>query len=103
MSNTVHTERAAKNLHDSIEALKLERDDLDEHIGTLTEALQSMTGEKRGPGRPPGSKNKTKATKTKKATKAAKGKKNWSPEARAAAAQRMKKIWAQRRRRNATK
>lgn len=116
-------DKVAKELRSALETMKAERDDLNEKIGMM-EQMISKLGVKRGPGRPPGSgtkkrrgrppgsKNKTtkrgpgrppgsgkkKATSKKTASKKTGEKKtrNWSPAARKAAAERMKKIWADR-------
>lgn len=93
---TRNTDKAVKSLKDAILALRKEREEIDERISAMEETLQVISGTKRGPGRPPGSKNKKKpmaATRSKK-----KVKRNWSPAARKAASDRMKKIWADRRR-----
>jgi hypothetical protein len=78
---------------DTILALLIgERDKLNRAI----EALGAPTGKRRG--RPPGSKNATAATEpTAAPAKTARKKRNFSPEQRAAAAKRMKAMWAKRR------
>ena len=76
-----------------------ERDELDHRIALMQETVALLEGAKRGPGRPPGSKNKATADNGASASRASKKKKrNWSPEARAAAAERMRKTWRKRKR-----
>lgn len=93
---TRNTDKAVKSLKDAIIALRKEREEIEERIHAMEETLQVISGTKRGPGRPPGSKNKKPVGATRTSKK--KVKRNWSPAARKAASDRMKKIWAERRR-----
>ncbi len=99
-------QNVAQTLKTTIAELQEERDEVNAKIDALKSALAVLGGspaaKKRRPGRPKGSKNKAateektseiKASK-KKTTKRKKAK--WSPEQKAAAAERMKKYWAQR-------
>ena len=61
-------------------------------ISILEDTLAKLGGAKRGPGRPKGSGAKAAGS----ATKAARKKPHWSPEARKAAKERMQKYWADR-------
>lgn len=84
--------------------MKEERAELDEKIELLEKTLAKFgVKTRRGPGRPKGSKNRRgpgrpPGSGKKKATKKTKKKvtRNWTPEKREAARQRMKKIWAER-------
>ena len=103
ISMSTHTNKAIESLEAAVAALKEERDSLDEQIKAMNDAIAQLGGKaaRRGPGRPPGrkkpgpkpgSKRKTKAA----ATSSKKKKRNWSPAARKAASERMKKRWADR-------
>ena len=83
--------RIAKELKTAIEELRTERDQIDNKIGAMEQALREL-GVKRGPGRPRGSGKKV-ASPTARKSKVTR---NWSPEARRAAAERMRKYWAER-------
>ena len=87
------TARIAKELRTAIDELRDEREQIDTKIGAMEQALREL-GVKRGPGRPKGSGKKV--TTTKRASSKKKSTRNWSPEARKAAAERMKKYWADR-------
>ena len=85
------TEKVAQELQSAIDALTAERDELDEQISILQDTLNKLQG-KRGGGR--GRKKKVAKTTAKKAgtkKKATRKKPHWSPEAKKAAADRMKK------------
>jgi hypothetical protein len=83
----VDTDRLAKDLRKHLASLQEQRDKLDSDIGRLETALAAL-GVKRGPGRPKGSKNKGAV---------ARRKPNWSPDKRREVSERMKKYWADRR------
>jgi len=86
----VDTARIAKELRSALDELRSERDEISSKIGAMESALREL-GVKRGPGRPKGSgKKPAAAASSKKVTR------NWSPEARRAAAERMKKYWSDR-------
>ncbi len=87
------TAKIAKELRSAIDELKDERSVIENKIGAMEQALREL-GVKRGPGRPRGSSNKTVVSKRSAAKK--KVSRNWSPEARRAAAERMRKYWADR-------
>lgn len=91
----VDTGKIAREIRKAIQVLEQERDELDGTIANMQDALSKL-GVKRGPGRPKGSRNKAKAKSGSKPAKKAKGRKkpNWSPAAKAAAAERMRKYWA---------
>ena len=93
---TRNTDKAVKSLKDAILALRKEREEIDERITAMEETLQVISGTRRGPGRPPGSKNKKKRMAVSSTRAKKKVKRNWSPAARKAASDRMKKIWADR-------
>jgi len=99
---SVNTEAATKAMKEAVGHLKAERSELDVRIAFIEGEISKMNGSgsiRRGPGRPPGSKNKPKAAaKTMASGTKKKKKRNWSPEARAAAAERMRKTWAKRKR-----
>lgn len=99
-------QNVAQTLKITVAELQEERDEITTQIEALKSALQALGSspapKKRGPGRPKGSKNKTgteenttevKATKVKTAKKK---RPKWSPEQKAAAAERMRKYWAKR-------
>ncbi len=105
-------DKVAKELRSALDTMKAEREELDEKI-QMMEQMLSKLGVKRGPGRPPGSPNKKRRGRPpgsknkrgpgrppgsgkKKAATKKKTTRNWSPAARKAAAERMKKIWADR-------
>lgn len=95
------TGKIASQLRSAIDELRTERDEIENKIGAMEQALREL-GVKRGPGRPRGSgKKAVTASPDGKNGKIGKdGKKvtkNWSPEARKAAAERMKRYWAERR------
>ncbi len=99
-------ENVAQTLKASIVDLQEEREKVNTKIDALRSVLASLDAapapKKRGPGRPKGSKNKTTepvavAPKTRKKRKRAK----WTPEQKAAAAERMRKYWANRNQGNA--
>lgn len=92
-------DKVSKELQNAIDALKRERDELDEKIELMEETLNKLGGERRGPGRPP-KKGASKKAKTAKAAGRKRKKPNWSPEARRAASERMRKYWEQRRKEN---
>lgn len=110
-------DKVAKELRSALDTMKAERDELDQHIQELESMLSKLGAPiKRGPGRPKGSTNKkrgpTKAKRgpgrppgsgKKKKTTKKKSERNWSPAARKAAAERMKKIWADRRKKSGSK
>ena len=96
-------EKVADELQGALRTLYAERDELDRNIKLLEDMLAKFGAKpKRGPGRPKGSKSKGRrgpgrppGSGKKKKTKK-KVTRNWSPAARKAAAERMKKIWAER-------
>ena len=88
------TARIAKELRSAIDELRTERQEIDSKIGAMEQALREL-GVKRGPGRPKGSGKKVAST-TGTASRQTKVTRNWSPEARRAAAERMRKYWADR-------
>ena len=93
--NTAHI---AKELRTAIDELKLEREQIDNRISAMEQALRGL-GVKRGPGRPKGSGKKAAPAATTGSPAPSRRKKvtrNWSPEARRAAAERMRKYWADR-------
>ena len=90
----VDTDRLAKDLKRALEELQDERSELDNKIRVMENALREL-GVKRGPGRPKGSKNKS-SGKPRKAP-------NWSNDARKAVSERMKKYWAERRKKAGAK
>ena len=92
-----HSKKAVSSLEEAIQLMTNERDELDHRIALMQETVAMLEGARRGPGRPPGSKNKVKADGGASA-RAPKKKRNWSPEARAAAAERMRKAWRKRKR-----
>lgn len=84
-------------LREGIKQLEAQKQEIDKKLGLLRDSLRALDGhgshvQRRG--HPPGSKTKT--TK-KKATR------NWSPEARKAAAERAKRMWAKRKASKKTK
>ena len=93
-----HSKKAVSSLEDAIQLMTHDRDELDRRIALMQETVALLEGSKRGPGRPPGSKNKAKADDGAPADRPLKKKRNWSPEARAAAAERMRKAWRKRKR-----
>lgn len=88
------TAKIAKELRSAIEDLKDQRDDIGNKITAMEQALKGL-GVKRGPGRPRGTGKKAASAAPARATKK-KVERNWSPEARRAAAERMRKYWAKR-------
>lgn len=93
----------AKNLREVITEMKSERDQLDEKIEMLESTISlfsdgTVVRKKRGPGRPKGSKNKTTSR-----TRTTRKKPQWSEEKRREAAERMRKHWAEWRKKNAGK
>ncbi|MCA9551451.1 MAG: hypothetical protein KC933_15555 [Myxococcales bacterium] len=86
------TDKVAKEIRSAIDALAKERDEIAARISILEDTLAKLGGAKRGPGRPKGSGAKAAGS----ATKAARKKPHWSPEARKAAKERMQKYWADR-------
>ncbi len=92
----VDTDKIAKELRRAIDALHDERQELDEKIRVMEETLSKL-GVKRGPGRPKGSRSK--ASKV----RANRKKPNWSPEKRREVSDRMKKYWADRRKKKSSK
>lgn len=93
-----HSKKAASSLEEAIQSMTKDRDELDHRIALMQETIAMLEGAKRGPGRPPGSRNKAKASDGATAEPPQKKKRNWSPEARAAAAERMRKTWRKRKR-----
>ncbi len=95
-------QNVSQTLKDTIADLQEERAQITTQIEALQSALEALDGasapKKRGRGRPKGSKNKATTEKSagaaKKTTKRKRAK--WSPEQKAAAAERMKKYWAKR-------
>jgi hypothetical protein len=85
------TDKVTKEIRSAIDALSKERDEIASRISILEDTLAKLGGARRGPGRPKGS-----GVKVASAAKPARKKPNWSPEARKAAADRMKKYWAER-------
>lgn len=92
------TVKIAKELRRAIDALQQERDELDDKIAVMEETLSKL-GVKRGPGRPKGSGKKT----GKRAGKKTRKKPQWSAAKRQEAAERMRKYWAEWRKKNAGK
>ncbi|MCB9650324.1 MAG: hypothetical protein H6730_27620 [Deltaproteobacteria bacterium] len=86
------TDKVAKEIRSAIDALAKERDEIAARISILEDTLAKLGGAKRGPGRPKGSGAKAAGS----ATKPARKKPHWSPEARKAAKERMQKYWADR-------
>lgn len=74
-----------ESLQRALQAMKDRRSALDQEIRTL----EQMVGDRRGPGRPPGKKTKKKSPPKKKT-------RSWSPQQRAEAAERARKMWAER-------
>ena len=95
-----HSKKAVSSLEEAIQSMTKDRDELDHRIALMQETVAMLEGARRGPGRPPGSRNKAKANANDGTTanRAPKKKRNWSPEARAAAAERMRKAWKLRKR-----
>jgi hypothetical protein len=96
----VDTDRLAKDLKRALDQLQDERDELDNKIRVMENALREL-GVKRGPGRPKGSKNKASAAGG--GRRGPRKTPNWSPDARRAVSDRMKKYWAERRKKSAKK
>lgn len=94
----VDTAKIAKELRKAIDALQHERDELDDKIAVMEETLSKL-GVKRGPGRPKGSGKKTGSKTGQRARK----KPEWSAAKRKEAAERMRKYWADWRKKNAGK
>ncbi len=127
------TEKVAIEIQNAIAALSAERDELAAKIDVLKDTLAKLGGGRRKPGRPKGSGTKKKAAPAVKAAPAApaakapaakkapapkkaaakkapaakkKGgrkKPNWSPEAKKAAAERMRKYWSDRKKKEGRK
>src|SRR5262245_52677544 len=91
----VDTDKIAKELRRAIDALQNERYELDEKIRVMEETLSKL-GVKRGPGRPKGSKNKSGRGPGRPPGRPRK-KPNWSADQRKKVSERMKKYWADRR------
>lgn len=96
----MNTDKAVKELRKVQEEMVAERDELNKKIADIDEALKTL-GAKRGPGRPRGSGKKAEVAAAAPAPAAApsrkKVKRNWSPEAKKAASERMKAYWANKR------
>jgi len=110
-------EKVARELQSALKDLTTERDRLDGQIDAIEALLKQMGAPlKRGPGRPKGSGSKPRAPRGRRAAKKTavrktaakktvekktvakkKTRKKWSPEARAAQAERIKKQWESRR------
>lgn len=91
------TDKVAKEIRSAIDALAKERDEISSRISILEDTLAKLGGARRGPGRPRGSGAKAApAGAPPAAAKPARKKPNWSPEAKKAAAERMRKYWADR-------
>ena len=96
-------DKVARELSSALETMKAERDDLDEKIRLMEELLSKVGGVKRGPGRPRGSGTKRGPGRPPKQEGKQKVKRNWSPAARKAAAERARKMWAERRKKSGKK
>lgn len=98
----MNTDKLVKELRTSRDAFVAEREELSEKIAVIDETLRKL-GAKRGPGRPKGSGKKAEVAAAPAAPRAAvrkKAKRNWSPEAKAAASARMKAYWADKRKKS---
>lgn len=84
--------KAIEALQRALRTMKEHRDELDREI----RALERMVGDRRGPGRPPEKRSKKKAQGKKKT-------RSWSPEQRKEAAERARKMWADRKKKTTKK
>ncbi len=101
------TEKVTKVLQDAIQALERERDEIDQKIESMQDALTALgekkgpgrprgSVKKRGPGRPKGSTNKRGPGRPPKKKTTTKKKRVWSQEAKDKAAARMRQYWKNR-------
>ncbi len=95
--SSVDTARIARELRSAIDELRTERDEINNQIGAMEQALREL-GVKRGPGRPRGSGKKNGASASPSSATKKKAVRNWTPEAREAARERMRKYWANKKR-----
>ena len=83
------SDKVVDGLQSAIDALTAERDEIDEKIQLLQDTLENVQGKS------PRGRKKATARKSS-APKASRKKPSWSPEAKKAAAERMRKYWADR-------